>query len=125
MYKQVHLYLGLSQAMNVHEEINFPSVQAPPQPCALDKAPVVRSKPGPVLSPGSYQMEITGVMTSPVNTNSRRKMVSVQRLISDLRKFSTRFPTQLSIKATSTWEESYTRWFLHYKEMEYVSFLLL
>lgn len=30
MYKQVHLYLGLSQAMNVHDEINFPSVQALP-----------------------------------------------------------------------------------------------
>jgi len=64
-------------------------------------------------------------MTSPVNTNSRRKMVSVQRLVSDLRKFSTGFPAQLSIKATSTWEESYSRWLLHYKEMEYVSFPLL
>ena len=34
-------------------------------------------------------------------------------------------PQRRGIKATSTWEESYTRWFLHYKEMEYVSFLLL
>lgn len=102
MNEQVHLSLGMGQAMSIHGEINFPSVQALPQPCALDKALLVRTKHRPTLSPGSYQLEITGVMTSHIDTKSRRKMVSVQRLISDLRKFSTGFPTPLSIKATSS-----------------------
>lgn len=93
-----------------HSWWNFPSVPALPEPCGLAKPPVVRTKHGPILSPGSYQLEITGVVTSPIDTNSRRMIVSVQRLISDLRKFSTRFPAQLSIKATSTWGESCTRW---------------
>lgn len=73
---------------------------------ALHKAPVVRTKHGPMLSLGSYWLKITGGISPllpPIDTSSGRKMVSVQRLISDRRKFSIRFPTQLSGKATSTW----------------------
>lgn len=111
MNEPVHLSLDISQVMSVHGEINFPSVHALPKPCALGKAPVVRTKHGSMLSPGSYQLKISGFVTSPINTDSRRKIVLVQRLISDLRKFSTRFPTQLSIKATSPWgRKLHKRW---------------
>jgi hypothetical protein len=71
--------------------------------CALDKEPVIRTKHSPCCPPDTYQLEVTGVMTSPISIDCRRKNISGQRLVSDLRKYSTRFLTQLNMNTTSTW----------------------